>query len=205
MTRDRRATTLVEVLVATGILLLIAGAVAGYVHRLGRSLARGEEDGVAAKEVSYLLRFLTLRLGSLNPPLTVDKDGDLWVAGEEKGFRPLTRVWIVDRDGRAENGGEELEYGVTGLEPEFRVTPGRLYRDGAKLVEQVGDQRSTISERVTAVHFRRGKKDPRLLFIDVELELPATSEHPTPLHVARQVALRPDADRVVFQVRGEEL
>lgn len=190
----KRGATLAEVLVATGILLLISGAVAGYVHRLSRSLARGEEDTAAAREVSYLLRFLSMRLGAINPPLIVDAKHDLWIAGEEKGFRPTTRVWIVDRDGRHDNGGEELEYGGT-----------RLYLRDGKLIEQVGDRTTTISSRVVALHVKRAPKDPRLARVQVEFELPATSLHPTPQRMVREVALRPDADRVVFQVRGEEL
>jgi hypothetical protein len=147
-----------------------------------------------------------MRLGSLNPPLTVDARHDVWHPDEDRGLRRLYRVIVASTDGNATNGGEVLEYaadGVRSKDAPLARTEGRIHASGGKLLEVAGDRTSVISKQVENIHFTVPPGDPHALLVEMTVKLPATSVQGRGNAMTQRIVLRPDADSVVFQMRSE--
>jgi hypothetical protein len=200
---SRRGVTLMEVLVAAAAFTLISGVVMGYLHRLGRSLSAGEHDFTVGQKVNYVLRFVAMRLGSINPPLVRDRRNDLWQVNEDRGLKTPYRVAVLDTDGTSSNGGEVLEYIRTPPEGSLEAKTASLMSLKGNLVEVAGDQAGIICRGVDAVHFQVVAGDPRALRVEVAVRDELGARRGLPLVVTQRVVLRSDSENVIFQQRGD--
>jgi hypothetical protein len=198
--RSRSGVTTVELLVGLVIVGMVAIIVTSYLHRLGRSLGRGEPELVGGREIHYLFKWMALRLGSINPALSLDRKGDLWRLDEDRGMRPITRVFVLDGPDQGTGGGEILEYLSTVIDPEPRSVTTRIVRKGNSVLETWEGGERTIARNVSSLKFHTVPHDPGVVIVEATISPRADARKASSRTL--RTALRPEASRVVFLRRG---
>lgn len=127
------------------------------------------------QKVQLVMKQIFTDLKQINPILTTDSDGHIWVQGEKGGDILPNLVTIYDHEAESSDGGQELVFFLTSLsEPSRRDRVSYKINCKGELVREIQDRHGNPNERVIAkkaadLIFRNDPGDNRQIKVSVTI------------------------------------
>lgn len=127
------------------------------------------------QKVQLVMKQMFTDLKQINPILTTDSQGHIWVRGEKGGDIQPNLVTIYDHDPESNDGAQELVFFLTSLsQPSRRDRVSYKISDKGELVREVQDCNGKLREKVLAkkaadLVFRNDPGDNRQIKVSVTI------------------------------------
>lgn len=186
---SRRGFTLPELLISITIFALIMGAVMYSFQQNMDAMRRGDEEMFLQSEAAKVLTDIYLELTGINPTATIDKENDLWIAGEKGGEIVPDALKFDDFDDRKTKGFDTLSFFQTDRETltgktivSYYLRPDPILpktfepnrdKSGFTLIKKKGETERVLSENVVRCDFTPVDNATKGVLVDGEVAIRA--------------------------------
>jgi prepilin-type N-terminal cleavage/methylation domain-containing protein len=181
MRHNKKGFTLIELSISVLIIALIILVLIMVFRSNLATFKWGQQHMEFNQKIQLVMKQIFTDFKQINPILSQDEDGHIFLQGEKIGDLFPNLVTIFDKDKNPENGGEEVAFFLTSFTSINQRDHVKYFIDKDELIRQKTDhdgnvKRSVIAEKASELFFAEDPGDIRQIKIKVTLADPKKPE-----------------------------
>ncbi|KAF1081844.1 MAG: hypothetical protein GQF41_1484 [Candidatus Rifleibacterium amylolyticum] len=178
---NKKGFTLIEMSISVLIIALIILVLIMVFRSNLATFKWGQQHMEFNQKIQLVMKQIFTDFKQINPILSQDEDGHIFLQGEKIGDLFPNLVTIFDKDKNPENGGEEVAFFLTSFTSINQRDHVKYFIDKDELIRQKTDhdgnvKRSVIAEKASELFFAEDPGDIRQIKIKVTLADPKKPE-----------------------------
>lgn len=178
---NKKGFTLIEMSISVLIIALIILVLIMVFRSNLATFKWGQQHMEFNQKIQLVMKQIFTDFKQINPILSQDEDGHIFLQGEKIGDLFPNLVTIFDKDKNPENGGEEVAFFLTSFTSINQRDHVKYFIDKDELIRQKTDhdgnvKRSVIAEKASELFFAEDPGDIRQIKIKVTLADPKNPE-----------------------------